>query len=382
MVTETEITRDDTEFLDDAKLIEEEEIESGQPGDIHDPFNPDDIRVITKHLTIGQVVDRIEHNEMDLAPEFQRLAGVWPPKNRSRLIESILLRIPLPVFYVAANEDELWSVVDGLQRISTINAFVRNEFSLIQLEYLHSLGEKHFSDLPRQLQRRILETELVMHVIQPGTPELAMFNIFKRINTGGKPLNSQEIRHAMLPGVARKFLTQLAKLPAFLEATDNSLPPGRMADRECVLRFMAFSITPWQHYGQSELDGFLSMAMRKLNTMDNKERVILSNNFVRAMNSAKKIFGDDAFRKRMSANASRSRINKALFESWSVSLSSRTDSEIKRLEENHNLLNQKFIDLMQNQEFFASISQGTGSRRAVETRFKEIDRIVQETIDA
>jgi Protein of unknown function DUF262 len=104
------------------------------------PFDPEKIKVKTKAALVDSIVSRIDHGEIDLAPDFQRHAGIWNLVRKARLIESLLLRIPLPVFYVAADANENWSVVDGLQRMTTINDFVNNKFKLSNLEYLTQLN--------------------------------------------------------------------------------------------------------------------------------------------------------------------------------------------------------------------------------------------------
>ena len=236
--------------------LQDEQIDS--PDEIKDPFDPEEVKIRTVNIVVAQLVSRIEHGGLDLAPDFQRLRGIWDNTRKSRLIESLLLRIPIPVFYVAANSDDDWQVVDGLQRMSTINDFVTGKFALNRLEYLVWLeGHKH-DQLPRQMQRRISETQLIVNVIEPGTPNEVMFNVFLRINTGGMTLNKQEIRHALHPGVIREFLTELAESDEFLTATDNSIAKRRMADRECVLRFLAFYTTPPEDYTTHDLDNFLS----------------------------------------------------------------------------------------------------------------------------
>ena len=116
------------------------------------------------------ILRRLRHGEIDLAPEFQRRARIWSPKQKSQLIKSLMLRIPLPVFYVAADVRDNWAVVDGLQRLTTIEDYCAGQFRLTGLEYLSRLKGAFFLDLPRPMQRRIEETELVVHVIQPGTP--------------------------------------------------------------------------------------------------------------------------------------------------------------------------------------------------------------------
>jgi uncharacterized protein with ParB-like and HNH nuclease domain len=147
------------------------------------------------------------------------------------------------------------------------------------------------------------------------------FNIFKRINTGGLPLSAQEIRHALNQGKATEILARLANSMEFKKAVDNSIPDDRMVDRECVLRFFAFTITPYTKYKTKEFDSFLNDRMVDMNKMSDQELEELENRFKRAMVAAFSIFGADSFRKRYRARATRYPINKALFESWSVNLS-------------------------------------------------------------
>ena len=290
------------------------------------PFDPEKIKIRTVNPVINQIVSRIEHEEIDLAPGFQRMAGIWNIVRKSRLIESLLLRIPIPVFYVAADKDETWAVVDGLQRISTIHAYVTSRFRLTNLEYLKKLDSCLYTDLPRPMQRRISETQLVVNVIEPGTPEEVMFNIFRRINTGGMMLNGQEIRHALHPGPIRDYLKKLSKTSEFLDATDHSIKTDRMADRECVLRFLAFHISPWEKYSVNDLDGHLGRTMKQINQMDSRERKRISKDFEKSMKAAFRIFGKDAFRKRYDPTEKRRPVSKALFEVWSVGLARRSES--------------------------------------------------------
>ncbi len=345
------------------------------------PFDPEKIKVKTKAALVDSIVSRISHGEIDLAPDFQRHAGIWNPVRKARLIESLLLRIPLPVFYVAADVDENWSVVDGLQRMTTINDFVNNRFLLSNLEYLTQLNGLYFDALPRPMMRRIRETELVVHVIEPGTPEEVMFNIFRRINTGGMSLNGQEIRHALHKGPARDYLKHLAGTEEFLDATERSIRPDRMADRECALRFLAFRITPWEEYKTNDLDGFLSEAMKKLNEMSDADRNRLEFEFRRVMHAASAIFGNDAFRKRYAEGATRNPISKTLFEAWSVAFAGCDDEKIHRLLKIKDKIKQDFIELMKTDRFFDdSISYSTGVPQRVVKRFGAIGTLIESAL--
>lgn len=362
---------------DEIDGVEIEKVDSNLT-DIRQPFNPEDIDVRTDNTVIKLIADRIDEGEIDLSPDFQRLQGIWPNQNKSRLIESLLLRIPIPVFYVATNADDTWAVVDGVQRFSTISDFINNKFKLRSLEYLTQFDGSDFQSLPRNFQRRIFETQLVVHVIKHGTPNEVKFNIFHRINTGGKPLNRQEIRHALYPGPIREFLKDLSKSREFLTATDYSIGIKRMADRECVLRYLAFVLQNWKNYGTSdEIDGFLRKAMEKINAIDENERAEIASKFFRSMTAASKIFGTEAFRK-PSQTERRSPINVSLFESWSVALAHRSDEQLTKLIESKKQIISEFESIVdEDEEFLQSISYSTGNSKRVHKRFETIEELVK-----
>ena len=375
--THEQETSNEAESDRDSGLEPEQEDSS----EIRRPFDPEKIKIRTVNPVINQIVSRIEHEEIDLAPGFQRMAGIWNIVRKSRLIESLLLRIPIPVFYVAADKDETWAVVDGLQRISTIHAYVTSRFRLTNLEYLQKFDSCRYTDLPRSMQRRISETQLVVNVIEPGTPEEVMFNIFRRINTGGMMLNGQEIRHALHPGPIRGYLKKLSKTSEFLDATDRSIKPDRMADRECILRFLAFHVNPWEEYSVNDLDGHLGRTMKQINKMDSCERCRISKDFEKSMKAASLIFGKDAFRKRYDPTEKRRPVSKALFEAWSVGLARRSDQEIGTLVKKRKTVISQFASLMnEDQEFETAISYSTGIPVRIRKRFRAIDGLIEECL--
>lgn len=371
---------EENKALEEVYGVESETVDGAE--NVTHPFDPNKIRVTTEPRTIDLLFRRINHGEIDLAPDFQRRARLWKPHRKGQLIESILLRIPLPVFYVAATEDDNWSVVDGLQRLTTIHDFMSDEFVLSGLEYLHQLEGLTFSRLPRSMQRRIEETSLVMNIIQPGTPDEVMINIFKRLNTGGLPLSGQEIRNALYKGPVRKFLVELVATEAFKRATDGRVSDDRMDAQECVLRFSAFLIDGWQSYDRNDLDSYLSEAMRKLNSVSSDKLDEIRSFFITAMNAAYDIFGDDAFRKRYSEDDARKPVSKALFEAWSVSLANLSEIERSKLIDRAPDVRSSFRGLMNNDRFFdVSISSSTGTVQRVHKRFEAIEGIVGEILN-
>ena len=355
----------------------EVEGDSGDATEIKRPFDPQKIKVQSGPLLVGQMIARMGHGEIRV-PEFQRKAGIWNVQRKSRLIESLLLRIPIPVFYFAADESDNWSVVDGLQRTTTIHNFVCGEFALRGLEYLTKYEGKRFHELERRMQRRIEETSLMVNVIQPGTPEEVTFNIFSRINTAGMPLSGQEIRHALHKGAVLGFLKDLAHGNAFIEATGRSVSDERMGARECVLRFMAFRDGRWRKYGASDdLDRWLGSAMDDINEMTDAERASLQETFEQTMGVAREVFAEHAFRKRYGDDDSRRRpVNKALFEAWSVGLAQALASRHEVMARREHLVTASH-DLMQEAEFEAAVSSATGTASKVKHRFEAVEELIE-----
>lgn len=387
MAEETQYGGMDTVLVPEAEATPEGSDTSTLPEEkeerITQPFDTRAIRIESKSGNMNTLLSRLENDEIDLAPDFQRLGGIWTPKNQSRLMESLMLRIPIPAFYFDGTDDEKWLVVDGLQRLTAIRRFVIDEdLSLCDLEYLKEHEGKTFSELPRPLQRAIREADLVWYVIMPGTPENVKFDVFRRINTGGLPLSSQEIRHALNGKPVTKVIRKLAESEEFKRATAYGISDKRMDDRECVTRFLVFAEFPPESYDKDDFDAFLNAGMHHLNAHPELLRD-LQPRFLRAMRAAERIFGNDAFRKRYYSNAARFPVNKTLFESWSVNLDACTDEELQILEQKKDDLKEAFMRLMREDSVFEkAVTQGTGSISRVKCRFREIRKLIQGVLHA
>jgi len=350
------------------------------------PFDPNLIRIRQDPFTLGQLIDKIEHDEINFITNFQRKADLWDAMKQSRLIESVLLKLPLPSFYFdevirenpRTKENEyIWQVIDGLQRCSVLRNFVvKKNMHLTDLEFLTKYNGAPYDKLPRELQRRIMQTPISVYVVEKGTPEDVKFNIFRRINTGGLILTPQEIRHALNQGVASEYVARLAELKIFKEATCGIIKTERMEDRDFVTRYISFYLVPYKDY-KPDLDTFMSGAMRIIESSDMEKMKI---DFEKSMRTASQIFANDAFRKRKLKDAKRGPINKALFEVLSVTFAKLNDDETKSLINNKELFINKFIKLNNDDTFLDSIGSGTGDRSRVIKRFSEIERIIKETI--
>jgi hypothetical protein len=371
--------------LDEAIIREENnpdvEKEDNTGTEIVEPFDPKKIDITRKTLILDSIFKRLTQNEINLFTDFQRQSNLWDSVSQSRLIESILIRFPLPAFYFDGTNDSQWLIVDGLQRISTLRNFViTKSLKLQNLEFLNQFNGCSFDDLPRDLQRRIDETEITVYIINPGTPDDVKYNVFKRINTTALILTSQEIRHAINQGVPAQFVKELADLEEFRKATCFTIKTDRMLDRDFVTRFISFYLNRYTDY-QPDLDTFMNKSMASLKRLGEKDRILIKARFISAMNAAHRIFGDDAFRKRFGRNDNRKPINKALFEVWSVSLAKLTPDEIESLIQKKEQLIDGFISLLNSDMAFSdALSSGTGDRTRVVKRFTTIGGLIQKIL--
>ncbi|HMA65624.1 MAG: DUF262 domain-containing protein [Fibrobacterota bacterium] len=370
------------------EIVIEEEIESegisSEDDLMSDPFNASKISISLKSPTISFLVDMMKQDpsEIDLNTDFQISGDLWGPEKQSRLIESVLIKFPLPAFYFDAESDKKWLVVDGLQRLCSFNNFiVKGTLRLKGLEFLKHLEGKGYSELDRSLQRLIDQTQLIAYVINPGTPVNVKYNIFKRINTGGLILKPQEIRHALFQGTAATFVKDLASLESFKSATENKIPTNRMLDREFANRFIAFFLTPPEDY-KPDLESFLSDAMEKLQHLDESSRKEMVVAFDSAMKTAKAIFDNWAFRKADQYPDRIKPINKAVFEVWAVELAKLSFESHKILINKKTIVLEKFVNLCKkDQRFVEAISQATGDKNRTLYRFKKVKELIQEILN-
>jgi hypothetical protein len=299
------------------------------------PYNPEKIKVRSDKMTLIQVSAMMDNGDIDLTPPFQRNL-VWDSFRKSRLIESILLRIPLPMFYFAEELEGRLTIIDGLQRISTIKEFMENKFPLKNLQYLDNCEGRYFKDegdkkgLEAKYVRWFNLTNISVNIIDPISPYQVKYDIFRRINTGGRPLNNQEIRNCLAGQGLRDTLKAMVSTTEFKIATDNSVRSTRMDDQELVLRYLAFeelfnrdkNISAYSGYMESFLDDYTERH-QKNTPQDFEGKVQL---FVNAMKNATYLIGGRyAFRKilpeSINPNARKQILNKALFVVTSVLLS-------------------------------------------------------------
>lgn len=361
--------------MDESFINQIEDEDVGKP--MKEPFDPNKIKVRTQTITIEGIVERIRHNEIDLSTKFQRKEGLWTDEQQSRLIESILIRFPLPVFYFDGSDPNKWQVIDGLQRLTSLKRFmVTKELKLTSLEFLKLEGG--WDDLDRPSQRQIKETQLQCYVLEEGTESEVKFNMFKRINTGGLVLSSQEIRHAMHQDGAAEFVKKLADSKEFKKATQNKINPDRMLDRDFVNRFLAFYLFDHEtsYTYNDDLDSFMNKSLTEISLMNSNKQNEIENNFKQSMLLSVAVFGEFAFCKKKDYK----RINKALFEVVSVSFAKLNEEQRTKLKDKKSRFKSllyKSID----SNFKDSLSSNTGGKSNIALRHSEFDKVVKQILN-
>lgn len=380
---EVKLTEGGLNWLDaNGEELEVEEEIPGTEGKPTRPYAVAKLKLETKNISVFQALRKIEKKEINLNPEFQR-AFVWDRVKQSRLIESVLIRIPLPAFYLDATDQVHWSVVDGLQRLTTLWRYCREgSFSLEGLQFLRELEGYTFDDLPPKYQVLIEDdTQLLFYNLMPGTPIEAKFTIFSRVNTGGMQLTAQEIRHALNQGPVTRLLADLATNATFKSATQGVVESLRMSDRELILRalaFMQFGVDAYKEF--NEFDAFLLWAMGQLNRLSKRDLEKLSSSFVDSLSKVQLIFGKYAFRKFTSRGGRRSPFNKALFETWITAVRPYSRTMLKGNREQITAAFAKLVD--RSPAFVRSVSSSTASFSAVRLRFSSIEDLLRECVNA
>lgn len=344
------------------------DMDEGYMADIDEPdrFIPSDVNITQVPTNISNIMERLENEEYDLTPAFQRHGGLWDEKKQSQLIESLMLKIPLPAFYFDASTEDKWVVIDGLQRLTSFQNYLvgniqedgtRKKHCFTGMQYLKDFNDKTFDELPRQYIRRIKESSIVAYTVTKGTPDEVVFNIFQRINTGGIQLNDQEIRQALYSGTGTDLIKELAERKEFKEATQFAVKPDRMLDREYVLRFLSFTELDYKKEYKGNIDNFLIKGLKKANTFSEEDIARVTKQFVRVMNVCKIIFGKYAFRK-YNKKFRRGPINKAIFEIWAICFNELDDKQLEEIMMKKNEFVDKFGYLLSETEFTTLLKAG------------------------
>lgn len=374
--------------IDDGQVSAEidvgsEEIEGmgdNEPGSwVNYPIDTPLIRSETR--SVYEVLSQTYQDRIVLARDFQG-EPVWDESKQSKLIESVMMRIPLPVFYLAENLRGQMVVVDGLQRLSTLRHFMRGRFMSerndgfkLRLLQRPELDGKRFEDLPPRLQNRIEDCNLILYVIDAAAPEQTRLDIFERVNCD-VPLTRQQMRNRLYTGLATDFLRKESSTNLFKKATDGRPRWNAMRDRELINRFCAFQILPIDKY--RDMDEFLAMCLTKMNQEPNLLHP-LSKQLETTLVNNLQLFGRHAFRKHHEVRGSRNAFNVSLWDVMSTGLA-RYPAHI--VEQRSAELRARCESLLQQGDFNDSISYGTNSVKCVRLRFSMANKMLESVLDA
>lgn len=350
-----------------------DEIDAYDPGTPWQDCSLDDILIRQENRTIHDVVRRIGRGFYVMDPDFQR-DFIWKADKQSKLIESVILRIPLPVFYLAEDRDGRQIVVDGLQRLSTFDAFLNDRLVLCSLDR-EELDGKHFSDLSPKLQNRIEDCILVLYAIDSRVPDRAKLDIFDRVNSG-VPLSRQQMRNCLYMGKGTRFLKDQAQSDLFRKVTGGSLKSAMMRDREFVNRFCAFSILGPKNY-RGDMDDFLATALQRMDKMDSGRLSSIADDLRRSLVNNWSTFRQQAFRRHVPNQRTRGMLNASLWDVMSTSLSRYSE---KRVVEHADQLRNTVQALLADDHFLDSITRGTSDTKKVMHRFRTTNRALKETL--
>lgn len=345
----------------------EEEIEISIPKDQRVRSNKSD-------TSIYDLYRLHQKGRLNLKPDFQRMQ-VWDNKRSSRLIESVLLGIPIPLIYLNEEENNVYSVIDGQQRLTTFFNFMKSIFKLTGLSILSDLNGKQFNELPEELQNKVEDTTIPVITISSDSDPNVKFDIFERLNTGSMQLNSQELRNSIYRGPFNDLIKELASYPDFLKLLGFERPPFRMQDVELVLRFFAFFHETYLNYTPSA-KRFLNKEMEEhKNINKNTEGQDLVDIFKKSVDLTKTIFGEKAFHRFVAGTNGEpnghfeDKINRGLFDVIMYGFTRYQKNEIIKYSD---IVKETMISMMVNdQEFINSISgSGTDRKEKVTLRFE------------
>jgi ADP-ribosylglycohydrolase len=327
---------------------------------------------------IQSLYHKVKDGDLILQADFQR-QYVWDEKKASKLIESAILQIPLPIIYISEEKDGLEYVIDGQQRLTSFFSFMDGrfpdgkEFKLSGLKVRSDLNGKKFSELPKELQKEIRCYIIRVITFQKDSGDDLKFDIFERLNTGSVQLNDQELRNCLYRGKFNQALIEMAKEPDFMYICGLKAPDKRMRDVELVLRFCAFYHETYLNY-KSPIRSFLNKEAEKQRNISDNELAELKKAFKNSCQIIRSIFDVNSFKRFRNGSGSSpngywepKKFNTSLFDilMWSFA---REDKN--KVFQNLDAIKEGLIYLMtEDQDFINSIELSTSSVQAVTIRF-------------
>ncbi|MDE0000649.1 MAG: DUF262 domain-containing protein [Rhodospirillaceae bacterium] len=315
---------------------------------------------------IGEIKDHTLHlRPLSERPRFQR-KYVWSNRLASLLVESILLKIPIPPCYFSQNDEFELDVIDGQQRIFSIYRFLDNQFSLSGLEVLPNFNGKRFHQLDHRSKRQIETHTLRAVVITNDSHPDIQFDVFERLNTNTMPLNAQELRNCIYRGKLNDLLGDLATFKPWLDILGKRQPDKRLRDEELILRFFAFYTAGLETY-RTPQKHWLNEVAKQGRDFSDKEISVLSNVWKTTIEKCLVVFSEkDCFR-RLEETKKRRVINRALMDLIMGTLANKSREQVQKC---RGLFRQHFTELLKDEEFLDLISRSIDHKSRTLRRFE------------
>jgi hypothetical protein len=333
---------------------------------------------------IDSLFMKYKRGELILDPIFQR-RSVWDRTRCSKLIESAILEVPLPVFYFAESQDGTEEVIDGQQRLRAFFDYMDDKYQLGGLKALSDLNGEYFSGLKhldKAYQKLISNCSVRTVTFKKESEENLRFEIFERLNTGAMPLNDQELRNCINRGSYNDLLIDLAKDPDYMYLMGLKAQEKRMKDVEYVLRFAAFYHSNYLNYKPS-MAKFMNEDMKLYQNIADKDITNLRKVFKQSIAITRALLGNKAFHrfyrgdeKNKNGYWEPKRFNASLYDvlTWGFT---RYDKNL--LMANLDAIREAWIALMTNdEEFIESIERSTSSLKSITYRFDAWRKILEE----
>lgn len=318
------------------------------------------------------IVKKISRGIIKLNPDYQRKHR-WTEEYSSKLIESLILNIPVPLIYISQDidvdeevEEEIarYSVIDGQQRLTAIYNFLTNSSPLIGLEVLDDLNGLKYNQLPPFLIRRLEERTIRCLRIDSTLDSQVKYDIFERLNSGSVKLEAQELRNATCRGPFKELIKELVTNQSFINAISlSSSRVEKMEDEELVLRYFALSYNDGYKAYKSSFKSFLTTRMTEFNSLDSKELELMKSNFINSFKILEDSNIEFPFAKFKSENnqlVKMSNFNVAVYDSLIVPLS--------KMQYTNKLNIISFRELSHNPEYFRAIEGSTNDASKVHLR--------------
>lgn len=340
-------------------------------------FSPSDINLGKDNYSCAQILDMLSNDEINLETLYQRKSGLWDTRTKSRFIESMMLKFPIPpIFFNVIYRDEEqkfphWEVIDGLQRLSTLKEFFiginGKKLILNGMDFYPEMNNRTYDELPRHLIRNFEACQLQLHLVYPNTPKQVIRRIFERINTTNLKLTEQEIRNAIYQG---KVIDVLKKGALLFKSYNIKIEDKRMSPQELVLRFYSFYCFGADLYPkENNLGLFLDLSIRALNEMSKDELESIHQLFELSLNFCYSLLGVDCFKPKSG------RFNRSLFETLMVFSAKLSPTQREEMISHKNTALTNYFELIGEDRFLKSISSATSRIDNVKYRFHAIEKL-------